>query len=137
VKIRMRLHLFAEIRMTHLEMYFVDIEAGKLLAAKEASGCVDNILHFTEADLTALPFADDFADLIISRGFLWFWKDRGKGLREIYRVLKQRGIAPAGGGMGRYTPKFMRMRLKGKPRRALQLKGEPWVLEGEGAREAY
>jgi len=119
-------------KITSLDMYFVDLNPEALDKAREAASCVDNKLTFMVADVTSLPFADSFADLVISRGSLWFWKDQKKGLQEIYRILKPGRVALVGGGLGRYTPASMRQRLKGKTRRAQQKKGETGFLDGAG-----
>lgn len=47
-----------------------------------------------------LPFPDNTADLIVSRGSIFFWEDQAKGIREAYRVLKPKGAAYIGGGFG-------------------------------------
>jgi SAM-dependent methyltransferase len=56
------------------------------------------------ADAKALPFRNDYADVIVSRGSYHFWGDRKKGFREIYRVLKPGGIAFIGRGLPRSLP---------------------------------
>lgn len=119
-------------KITELEIYFVDLDPEALETAnKNAAGNeLNNPVHFVGADVTALPFEDNFADLIISRGSLWFWKDQVKGLQEINRVLKSGGIAFVGGGLGRYTPPTMRKRLQGKKRKMLEEKGEKGFLKG-------
>ncbi|MGD9160207.1 MAG: class I SAM-dependent methyltransferase [Desulfobacteraceae bacterium] len=127
-------------KISNLEVYFVDIKSDVLNKAKEnvESWALDNIVHFTEADASALPFEDNFADLVVSRGSLWFWADQVKGLQEIYRVLKPGGIAFVGGGLGRYTPPSMRMRIKGrifKTREATQKKGNTNFLKGASLQE--
>ncbi len=121
-------------KITELEMYFVDDKQEALAKAeKNVSGCgLENILHFTKADVCDLPFEDGFADLIVSRGSLWFWSDQVKGLQEIHRVLKAGGVAFAGGGLGRYTPPTMRKRLKGKGRRKMKKEGKGNFLNGDG-----
>lgn len=48
----------------------------------------------------ALPVGDGEADLIVSRGSIYFWTDQGKGLREVYRALSPGGWAYIGGGFG-------------------------------------
>ncbi len=56
------------------------------------------------ADACALPFRDDFADVIVSRGSLQFWPDLQKGLAEIRRVLKPGGVAYIGRGLPERMP---------------------------------
>lgn len=52
-------------------------------------------------DVHAMPFDDDSADLIISRGgSMFFWDDIHTAFREIYRVLKPGGMTYIGGGFG-------------------------------------
>lgn len=48
----------------------------------------------------ALEFADGAADLVVSRGSIYFWEDQPRGLREIFRVLRPGGWAYVGGGFG-------------------------------------
>ncbi|MCK4401535.1 class I SAM-dependent methyltransferase, partial [bacterium] len=45
-----------------------------------------------------LPFDNDFADFIISRGSYHCWEDKILVFKEIYRVLKRGGIGFVGGG---------------------------------------
>lgn len=47
-----------------------------------------------------LPFEDECADLVASRGSVFFWDDQKKGLGEVYRVLRPGGHAVIGGGFG-------------------------------------
>ncbi|MFA7148725.1 MAG: class I SAM-dependent methyltransferase, partial [Syntrophomonadaceae bacterium] len=85
---------------------------------------IDNEVFFLEADVCkGLPLADNFADFIISRGSIWFWEDKAKGLAEIYRVLKIGGTALIGGGFGRYVPDTMRARLSETRKNTLEKKG--------------
>lgn len=48
----------------------------------------------------ALPFRDGAADLVVSRGSIYFWQDQCRGLREVFRVLRPGGWAWIGGGFG-------------------------------------
>jgi ubiquinone/menaquinone biosynthesis C-methylase UbiE len=123
-------------KITDLEIFFVDIQQKALDKAREnAARCgLDNRLHFTEADVCDLPFENGFADLVVSRGSLWFWADQVKGLQEIYRVLKPGGVGFAGGGVGRYTPASMRKRLKGMGRKAFKNDNKARFLDGAGMR---
>lgn len=43
---------------------------------------------------------EESIDLITSRGSIYFWQDKVKGLNEIYRVLRKGGYAYIGGGFG-------------------------------------
>lgn len=56
------------------------------------------------ADAQQLPFQDDFADIIVSRGSYHFWDDKTKAFAEIYRVLKPGGIAFIGRGFADEMP---------------------------------
>ena len=44
------------------------------------------------ADAIDLPFRDNYAEIIVSRGSFHMWDDLKQGLSEIYRVLKPGGI---------------------------------------------
>ena len=50
-------------------------------------------------DAESMPFEDNFADLIVSRGSMFFWNDQTKVFKEIYRVLKPNGMAYIGCGL--------------------------------------
>jgi len=57
-----------------------------------------------QADACALPFRDDFAEVIVSRGSLQFWPALRKGVSEILRVLKPGGVAYIGRGFPERLP---------------------------------
>lgn len=89
-------------RVTDLNIYSVDISprineiAGKNVI-KEG---LHHRIFPVNGDVHHLPFSDDFADLIISRGSLFFWEDKEASFKEIYRVLKAGGGVYIGGGFG-------------------------------------
>ena len=56
------------------------------------------------ADAQALPFCDNYADFIVSRGSLQFWDDLELALSDIYRVLKPGGVAFIGRGFSENLP---------------------------------
>jgi ubiquinone/menaquinone biosynthesis C-methylase UbiE len=56
------------------------------------------------ADVQALPFRDNYADIIVSRGSLHLWADKTKAFSEIYRVLKPGSVAYVGRGFSRNLP---------------------------------
>jgi len=60
-------------------------------------------ISFVLGDAQKLPFPDDYADVIVSRGTLIFIPDIKKCLREVDRVLKPTGVAFLGGRY-LYTP---------------------------------
>ena len=60
-----------------------------------------------------LPFDSSSINLVVSRGSIFFWRNKVKALLEIIRVLKSGGIAYIGGGFGnaklkRYIEKRMK-----------------------------
>lgn len=56
------------------------------------------------ADAHALPFKDNYADVIVSRGTYQFWEDKKTAFAEIYRVLKPGGVAYIGRGFSPNLP---------------------------------
>jgi SAM-dependent methyltransferase len=56
------------------------------------------------ADAHALPFKDNYADLIVSRGTFLFWEEKNVAFAEIYRVLKPGGVALIGRGFSPNLP---------------------------------
>lgn len=92
--------------MTDVEVTGVDIEPEAIMIAQRhaAEAGLSSRLHFVCADAHSLPFPDNYAELIISRGTLPFLRDQVLAIQEVYRVLKPGGVAFLGGGMGRYTP---------------------------------
>jgi ubiquinone/menaquinone biosynthesis C-methylase UbiE len=78
-----------------------DMEALFYQRAKEA-GFMD-CMKFVAGDAQKMPFKDNFADVVISRGTLTFIPDIGRCLREVDRILKPTGVAFLGGRY-LYTP---------------------------------
>ncbi len=62
-------------------------------------------IHLIKSPVETMPFIDDYFDLVVSRGSVFFWDDLAKGLAEAYRVLKKGGVAYIGGGASRLMPK--------------------------------
>lgn len=64
-------------------------------------------------DVHALPLEDRLFDLVVSRGSLGFWRDYPLAFGEIRRVMKPRGKAYIGGGLGnRETFERIRARMR-------------------------
>ena len=56
------------------------------------------------ADAQDMPFRDNYADVVVSRGSYHFWPDRTKAFAEVYRILKPGGVAYIGRGFSRNLP---------------------------------
>jgi len=66
------------------------------------------------ADAGALPFRDNYADIIVSRGSFPFWQDKTRAFSEIYRVLKPGAVAYIGRGFPRSLPVATAKKIRGK-----------------------
>lgn len=105
-------------RLTELHIYMVDINCDALRRAlrnaHEAN--LSGRITVIPARAEQLPFAEGSADLVVSRGSIFFWEDKPRGLREAYRILKPGGVAFVGGGLSRYVSEeerreFVRARM--------------------------
>ena len=85
-----------------LEIYATDISSEMLRIAREniKKEKLENRITPLVADVHNLPFENNFADLIVSRGSMFFWKDMITAFNEIDRTLKKGGFAYIGGGYG-------------------------------------
>lgn len=52
------------------------------------------------SNVERLPLKNNVADLVVSRGSMFFWENKAKAFAEIYRILKKGGITYIGGGFG-------------------------------------
>ena len=66
------------------------------------------------ADAQNLPFRDNYADVIVSRGSYPFWKDQAKGFGEVYRVLKPGAVAYIGRGFPPEMPVETAARIRAR-----------------------
>lgn len=64
------------------------------------------------ADAKDLPFRNNYADIIISRGSFHLWGDFKAGLSEVYRVLKPGGSAYIGRGFSSDLPVKTAMEIR-------------------------
>ncbi len=90
-------------RITDLTIYVLDIDPAAVRLCGvlvDEAGLTGRVIPI-EGDAQAMPFKDEFADLVISRGSIFFWPDQMAGLREAYRVLKPGCVAFVGGGFSR------------------------------------
>jgi len=103
-------------KITNLKIYSLDISSKMhLIATKniEKEGLNHKIIPVI-GNVHQLPFQDNFADLIVSRGSIFFWENKEVSFREIYRVLKNNGCAYIGGGFGSAELKEKIKKMKDK-----------------------
>jgi len=79
--------------------------AKELLRQKEDWTTISHKIKWVCSNAAHLPFKDKIFDMSISRGSLFFWENKAKGIREIHRVLKLDGKAMVGGGFGKLALK--------------------------------
>jgi ubiquinone/menaquinone biosynthesis C-methylase UbiE len=89
-------------------------------------------VSFVLGDAQKMPFPDDYADVIVSRGTLIFIPDLAKCLREVDRVLKPTGVAFLGGRY-LYAPQQHKMTTE-KLKQIVKQSGVPGaqVIESRG-----
>jgi len=89
-------------RISRLTVYALDHadEIQNIAEKKVNDAGMSDRVKITRADVLKMPFADNFADLIVSRGTVFFWNQLHKAFGEIYRVLKAGGSACIGSGFG-------------------------------------
>ena len=73
-------------KITDLNIYALDIstKAIELLKDKILTEGLSNRIKPMLNDAESMPFEDNFADLIVSRGSMFFWNDQTKVFKEIY-----------------------------------------------------
>ncbi len=75
---------------------------------------VGNQVSAILADAHSLPFRDNYADIIVSRGSYHFWEDKVLAFSEIYRVLKPGAVAYIGRGFSRDLPVETAKKIRAK-----------------------
>jgi SAM-dependent methyltransferase len=80
---------------------------GEAMPAAHAQGVAERVV-FLVARAEQLPLVDNYLDLVVSRGSVFFWGDAAKGIREVHRVLRPGGCAMIGGGLGSGYPDWAR-----------------------------
>ena len=89
-------------RITNLHIHAMDVSkhSYKIAATNIADQNLESRIATVMGNAESLPFEDNFADLIVSRGSIFFWDDLIKAFNEILRVLKPGGKTYIGGGFG-------------------------------------
>jgi len=101
-------------KITDLVIWAVDIDPAAVRIAERnvrEAGLVDRVKP-VQGDVHRMPFESSSVDIVISRGSIFFWKDKVQGLREVLRVLKPGGQAFLGGGAGRLVPQDVRLAIQ-------------------------
>jgi ubiquinone/menaquinone biosynthesis C-methylase UbiE len=109
-------------RYSKLKIYALEKEKAICEVARmniEKEQLTDKIIPVL-GDAHDLPFKNEFADFIISRGSYHCWEDKVQVFKEIYRVLKKGGIGFVGGGFGRYVTEEELNRMKSLRDRSLK-----------------
>lgn len=109
-------------RHSKLKIYALEKEKAICEVARiniEKEQLTDKIIPVL-GDAHDLPFKNEFADFIISRGSYHCWEDKVQVFKEIYRVLKKGGIGFVGGGFGRYVTEEELNRMKSLRDRSLK-----------------
>lgn len=88
--------------ITDMQVYGVDIstEMCRLSRNKAFRHCISGKVSPVQSDVHLLPFRNNCADLIVSRGSVFFWNNLPVAFNEISRVLAPGGQAWVGGGFG-------------------------------------
>jgi ubiquinone/menaquinone biosynthesis C-methylase UbiE len=86
----------------------IDPDVKPLFLKNVREAGLEKRISFVLADAQEMPFAKDYADLIVSRGTLVFIPDIKRCLREVDRVLKPTGVAFLGGRYV-YTPRTYKL----------------------------
>jgi len=115
----------SKLKIYALEKEKAIYEVARMNIKKE--GLTDKIIPVL-GDAHELPFDDDFADFIISRGSYHCWVDKVRVFKEIYRVLKKQGIGFVGGGFGRYVTEEELNRMKSLRDRSLKENAKAYNL---------
>ncbi len=88
--------------ITEMQVYGIDISTKmcRLSKNKALSHGLSGKVVPVQSDVHLLPFRNNCADLIVSRGSVFFWNDLPVAFKEISRVLAPGGQAWVGGGFG-------------------------------------
>ena len=89
-------------KITELKTYAMDFSWHIFQMAKEnikVAGLLGRIIPVV-GDVHRMPFQDNAASLIVSRGSMRFWRNKPLAFKEIHRVLRPGGKSYIGGGLG-------------------------------------
>ncbi len=89
-------------KMSDMTIYAVDHadEIQNIAEKRVTESGMEKRVKIVPADAISLPFENNFADFIVSRGSVFFWEKLSRAFNEIYRVLKPGAYACIGSGSG-------------------------------------
>jgi ubiquinone/menaquinone biosynthesis C-methylase UbiE len=93
-------------KRTQLQMCLLDVKEESLALALASSRDMGMSSRVTviKSPVETLPFLDNYFNLIVSRGSIFFWESQTVGIKEAFRVLAPGGVAYIGGGTSRLMP---------------------------------
>ena len=109
-------------KITDLNVYMLDIDPWAVRLCNllvDEAGLTGRIISI-EGAAQDMYVRDSFADLVVSRGSIFFWPDQLAGVLECYRILKPGGVAYIGGGFSRILDPEIRTPLAQWKRRATE-----------------
>jgi ubiquinone/menaquinone biosynthesis C-methylase UbiE len=88
--------------MSELNIYAMDFSWNiQRMAMKNiVSRGLQERIQFILGDVHKMPFHDNLASMVVSRGSMRFWKNKPKAFGELHRILKPGGKGYVGGGAG-------------------------------------
>jgi len=88
--------------MSELRIYAMDFSWNIQRMAMESikSKGLQERIRFILGDVHRMPFQDNLASMVVSRGSMRFWKNKPKAFKELHRILKPGGKGYVGGGAG-------------------------------------
>jgi len=88
--------------MSELRIYAMDFSWNIQRMAMEniVSKGLQERVRFILGDVHRMPFHDNLASMVVSRGSTRFWKNKPKAFKELHRILKPGGKGYVGGGAG-------------------------------------
>lgn len=94
-------------KISELDMTALDISPmmEKLAGEEVKLNGLEKRVQVIKADAQEIPFEADYFDLVVSKGTLWFFKDKVKAFKEMYRVVKPGGVIYIGCGDARQIPR--------------------------------
>ena len=80
-------------RKSKCSVYGIDISEDMVRIAVEVNrqGVENGDIHLSVGDCCDLEFEDNYFDIVTTMNTIYFWNDTVQGLREIYRVLNEKG----------------------------------------------